>query len=730
MKHGLAALLTCVCCGLTYGSETLYGACVSAAASDNGWYAVLGENISDSTTANTTTLYSGILSIAAALVRAVPADTGATDTIPPVIIFPETNAFTTSRPFIRCTITDETGPIDTGDISLFLDGSQEDRGTFSTRTIDSTSGLIRRVEIDYTPYNAPAGAHTLRIHVHDANPEYTPWPEASSFSFSIVKTESDPPQVTIHTPGYSVSSDGAFSFSISASDPGSGIQRVLFRYKVGGDRSFRVDTLAKDNGRYTKLFAAGSFSGKGFCFFVEVIDSAGNTTVVPDTSSDARNLCVRLAQGMSYAQGTGSAFPVDQWKMFSLPLDPGQPSLAAMLEPLLGNHDKRHWKLVRWLDNAYVPLADNASFNAEPGKAFFLYIRSKNVSFNPGPSTSVRIDRPYPIILPPNQWSQIGCPFAFPVRWNNFFATDSAKKATALSIPLADAFTDSGYALLDTNPVLYPWRGYWVFNPGAETCTLAVHPYEEKNLSRATAHADQEWAISLSCAPYSQAAFGTAQALRKNTPCPPVVHNAPYLYFEPRLLTCPTDQENTEGWTFPALIVDFNTNTSARLRPFFNGPAPEKTAIISEDFGYVHYLENGRPCYIDRPDQEQSVRLALVSGSASYVAQRVLALVAVFPKELDVGGNAPNPFNPATHFSLFLPVQTHPYEVRVTVHTVAGIQVQQLFYGHKKPGVHEITWNGCNGSGKPVSSGIYLYRVIVTGEKKGLLKTGKMALVR
>ena len=85
--------------------------------------------------------------------------------------------------------------------------------------------------------------------------------------------------------------------------------------------------------------------------------------------------------------------------------------------------------------------------------------------------------------------------------------------------------------------------------------------------------------------------------------------------------------------------------------------------------------------------------------------------------------NAPNPFNSQTIFSYFLP---EPGLARLEVFALTGQRVTVLHQGHHSAGIHRLHWDGHDHQGRPLASGIYLYR-LVTAE--GVL-TRKLVLLR
>jgi len=71
--------------------------------------------------------------------------------------------------------------------------------------------------------------------------------------------------------------------------------------------------------------------------------------------------------------------------------------------------------------------------------------------------------------------------------------------------------------------------------------------------------------------------------------------------------------------------------------------------------------------------------------------------------------NYPNPFNPATTLTYALPQSEY---VRLYIYNIRGQLVNRLVDKPKEPGVHEIQWNGTNENNIPVSSGVYIVRLV------------------
>lgn len=85
--------------------------------------------------------------------------------------------------------------------------------------------------------------------------------------------------------------------------------------------------------------------------------------------------------------------------------------------------------------------------------------------------------------------------------------------------------------------------------------------------------------------------------------------------------------------------------------------------------------------------------------------------------------NYPNPFNPSTQI-LFDVRQVS--RITLDVYNVIGQKVRTLVNGLRGPGQYTESWDGTNGQGRPLSSGVYLYR-LTAGT---FVSSRKMLLIR
>ena len=98
-------------------------------------------------------------------------------------------------------------------------------------------------------------------------------------------------------------------------------------------------------------------------------------------------------------------------------------------------------------------------------------------------------------------------------------------------------------------------------------------------------------------------------------------------------------------------------------------------------------------------------------------------------KKYSLSQNYPNPFNPTTVIVYYLPdLGYQPAEVELTIYNLLGKVVRTLIKERQYPGEHRAVWDGKDDEGNDVASGIYFYRLKVSGVD--FVKAKKMVLIR
>jgi len=122
------------------------------------------------------------------------------------------------------------------------------------------------------------------------------------------------------------------------------------------------------------------------------------------------------------------------------------------------------------------------------------------------------------------------------------------------------------------------------------------------------------------------------------------------------------------------------------------------------------------------------VALNGIKLAASDAAKIEVAGTGPLPRTFSLSQNYPNPFNPSTviAFALGTDETGAPQRVRLDIYNVLGQRVATLADETLPPGRYEYQWNGRDGAGQPVASGLYFYRLTTNKQSE----TKKMVLLK
>ncbi len=93
------------------------------------------------------------------------------------------------------------------------------------------------------------------------------------------------------------------------------------------------------------------------------------------------------------------------------------------------------------------------------------------------------------------------------------------------------------------------------------------------------------------------------------------------------------------------------------------------------------------------------------------------------PRQAGLIGAAPNPFNPSTTISYYIPDARH---VELAIFDISGRLVDRLVSQTMVAGEHSVQWNGTDTRGSRVASGVYFYRMTAGS----IVDTKRMILIK
>ena len=131
-----------------------------------------------------------------------------------------------------------------------------------------------------------------------------------------------------------------------------------------------------------------------------------------------------------------------------------------------------------------------------------------------------------------------------------------------------------------------------------------------------------------------------------------------------------------------------------------------------------YYLAQNSPCIGAGENGSSNI------GAYGAGCSPILTIASeVLPETYALHQNYPNPFNPITTLRYDLPEDSH---VNITVYDMLGRVVKTMVNQPQNAGFRFIIWDATNDFGKPISAGIYLYK-IQAGE---YISTKKMVLLK
>ena len=79
------------------------------------------------------------------------------------------------------------------------------------------------------------------------------------------------------------------------------------------------------------------------------------------------------------------------------------------------------------------------------------------------------------------------------------------------------------------------------------------------------------------------------------------------------------------------------------------------------------------------------------------------------PNHVSISQNFPNPFNPETQFSYTL---NKSGTISLRIYDIMGKLIYTVYDGFQRAGNHNVLWDGLDQNKRPVSSGVYFYRLV------------------
>ena len=188
--------------------------------------------------------------------------------------------------------------------------------------------------------------------------------------------------------------------------------------------------------------------------------------------------------------------------------------------------------------------------------------------------------------------------------------------------------------------------------------------------------------------------------------------------------------DNGNSWSEPIILNNVDTPEFSGIKPMWVYPADKIQYVGTVDgqkigkLGFMFYNDYTwganviDPPYHQNPDGGQVMFMEMQFSMPVPSDDPAVPNVTYMLHQ-----NYPNPFNPETTISFDMPKAGF---ANLSIYNVKGQLIKNLINENLDFGRHSVVWNGTDNNGKPVTSGLYLYRLTTNG----VTETKKMMLMK
>lgn len=499
----------------------------------------------------------------------------------------------------------------------------------------------------------------------------------------------------------------------------SGVTAGTVYFRPGGSQSYQTEAMTAGTGDtlvYTVTADLLSVRGLEYYFII----TQGSATTYIGTPNDPYVFRVQLTNAQAQRPTPIQSM---KYRIVGLPMDIAGPTGAAsVFSDDFGQVDKTQWRLWSFNSGTGTAIEYPSAGTVTPGRGYWLIQRTLKSygadGFSRRPNrNSGGID--YYEISVDSGWNLVGNPLPFEIAWNDV-RLDTGGVVIGHSTSVIDdtAYYYNGppYIHAVTIPA---WDGAFVFVK--RTGVKILFPYQAATKSSlkplnqlAKSWSAEDWSVHLRLEANGNIDDGNFAGVLPDAKVgaddhdmsePPPAPDGSYLAFRlpeaefSRLRRSDFRPPFNDGaeWTFD---VSPGSGRVIVVTGLDRLPHDMRGVMVLSDGGVTELSEN---CRIELRDDVVSGRLII--GTEFYLTGTV---GDILPKRFALDQNFPNPFNPATTIRFALP---SPQHVRLTVFNILGQKVKTIVDDDLQAGQYARTWDGDDHQGRPVASGIYLYRL-------------------
>jgi photosystem II stability/assembly factor-like uncharacterized protein len=509
-----------------------------------------------------------------------------------------------------------------------------------------------------------------------------------------------------------------------------GIARATLYYRMGGETKFSYASLAfTKNDSFQAVIPPNAVTSRGVEYYI--VATASDSLTSPWPPSGYFSVRVRVNGEMKKDKGAPIPQPSgsdrNAYRLFSVPLDLDDKNPEAVLDEL-GARNIKKWRFFELRDDYLKLPADTSKYNEfpntsemRPGKSFWLIVKDSSKVIDTGAGLSNLTDKVYPISLHPG-WNFVGNPFNFRIPQTNLRL--KSKGGPPVLRSYSSAWNDTANSLIGG---ILPFEGYAVFSDTTGTAdTLWVDPdlsFSASSFAKLTAgqRAKPLWSIRIRAQCQEARDVDNIAAVASNAsgfsdpndlPEPPVIGEYVSVYFPhpewnklSKIYCTDFRPESPDGY---AWLFEVKSNIRDKVNLTFEGidevPPELEVWLLDDALSITQNLREQWQYAVAGAGADHPKRLKLVVGKRDFVDGKRAGL-PVIPTAFELSQNFPNPFNPVTTIRYGLP---QAGRVTLKLYNLLGEEVVILVNDElKAAGYHAAIWDGTNGMGRQVASGVY-----------------------
>ncbi|MDP7060165.1 MAG: hypothetical protein QF416_06840, partial [Candidatus Marinimicrobia bacterium] len=620
------------------------------------------------------------------------------------------------------------------------------------QSFDETSGLAHFdlhvggevFGVDPYPGGTDPDVHSFKIDKVLPQEDIVWYVEAVDHAGNIRKSDEwtinidrEPPTVS-HSPVPTATLGQSVTIGANADDSRSGLMYLELFYRIGGEDQLQgpYDLLSGDH-----TISGADVTTEGLSYFIEAADHAGNITTSP--AEGAHDITVTIPgdgqlSNARWPSGVPAGKEVTNYQLISFPIIPDNGSAQAILEDDLGAYDNTVWRFYGYGGGGSYQ--EYPGVNVQPGFSYFLITTQEGITVDTDAGKTASTSQPFEVNLNSGDWTLIGNPFDFDVPLERITTNEGAN---LVGDPNAYAYNGDWRSA----STLKPWDGFAYKSATANK--LYIEPRSSMRLAREGSGGleEGEWLVDIS----ANNGFGTDNlntvgvrytALdgydRLDGYEPPMLPGGislrmPHDDWEEHNDIYTTDirsvSEEGQVWDMEVVSGDPDFNTYLIFEGLTGIPEDFDIFLVDRSSRTAQNLK-WKPEYLYDVASPNSVRkLRFVAGQRDFV-QSNSAGVDLFPDEYSVSQNYPNPFNAQTSLTISLKDDA---VIDLEIYNLLGERVAVMAKREFRPsGYYTFIWDGKDGYGNSVASGVYLAygRMASKGGKALKTQSRKLVLVK